>query len=220
MQNRVAMCKRTREVFLRHLTTRLKICYPIHMQITALHSKIAFASLEPLSESHRDGLRIAASSPDIWDHWLFDVKTLGFDAWFDQTLLLQANGTWLPHTVFDPDGNAIGQTCYLDIRPLDRAIEIGGTWYTPNVHATQVNPSCKLMLGDHAFACGAQRLVLKTDALNLRSRAAITKLGATLEGVLRRDKMRSNGTFRDTAWFSILAHEWPAVKAGLLARLT
>lgn len=189
------------------------------MKLSALQARTPFATLQPLEESHREGLRIAASSRDIWKHWLFDVNALGFDGWFDYTIQQQANGEWVPHTVFDSSGQIIGQTCYLDLRLSDRAVEIGGTWYHPSAHATKVNPSCKLMLGDHAFACGAQRLVLKTDALNMRSRAAITKLGAKPEGVFRRDKMRSDGTFRDTAWYSILDDEWPTVKAGLVARL-
>jgi N-acetyltransferase len=189
------------------------------MNLTAITAHTPFASLRPLEESHREGLRKASENPDIWDHWLFDVTSLGFDAWFDYMLGHQAAGTWLPHTVFDATGREIGQTCYLDIRPQDKAVEIGGTWYEPAVHSSKVNPSCKLLLADNAFKNGAQRLTLKTDALNDRSRAAIIKLGAQFEGILRQDRMRSNGTFRDTAWFSILSDEWPEVKTRLVARL-
>jgi N-acetyltransferase len=189
------------------------------MILVPVSAQNAFVSLRPLEEAHRLGLRQAANDPDIWRHWLVDVSTQGFDAWFDYMLAQQAAGAWIPHTVFDADGQAIGQTCYLDIRQTDKGVEIGGTWYHPKAHATKVNPSCKLLLCEHAILAGAHRIALKTDALNARSRAAISKLGATFEGVLRQDKMRSNGTLRDTAYFSILASEWPDVKANLLARL-
>jgi RimJ/RimL family protein N-acetyltransferase len=113
----------------------------------------------------------------------------------------------------------IGQSCYLTIRPRDAGVEIGGTWYVRGAQGATVNPAAKLALLDNAFAQGAERVEFKTDALNAQSRAALTKLGATLEGIHRRHMLRSNGTWRDSAYFSIVREEWPDVRAKLEARL-
>jgi RimJ/RimL family protein N-acetyltransferase len=113
----------------------------------------------------------------------------------------------------------VGQSCYLNPRPRDAGVEIGSTWYAGSAQGTFVNPAAKLLLIGHAFACGAERVELKTDALNARSRAAMLKMGATFEGIHRRHMRRADGTLRDTAWFSVLREEWPEVKAGLEARL-
>ncbi len=117
-------------------------------------------------------------------------------------------------------GAALGSTSYLDIRPEHRGVEIGFTWYAPNVRGTGVNPECKLLLLRHAFeALGCVRVQLKCDARNMHSRAAILKLGATFEGMLRRHMIVVDGFVRDTAMFSILDEEWAGVKARLIERL-
>jgi RimJ/RimL family protein N-acetyltransferase len=116
-------------------------------------------------------------------------------------------------------GKIVGQSCYLNIRPRDAGVEIGSTWYMREAQGGFVNPAAKLLLLGHAFACGVERVELKTDALNDHSRAAILKLGAKFEGVHRRHMRRADGTLRDTAWYSVLREEWPAVKAGLEARV-
>jgi RimJ/RimL family protein N-acetyltransferase len=111
-------------------------------------------------------------------------------------------------------------TGYLEIRPAHRGLEIGRTWIGRAFQGTRVNPESKLLLLRHAFEdLGAARVQLKTDVRNLQSQRAIEKLGAVKEGVLRRYQMRSNGFIRDTMVFSIIAEEWPAVKAGLERRL-
>jgi N-acetyltransferase len=179
----------------------------------------AFVRLEPLIEAHRAPLREAAGDTGTWAHWPRDVIGDGWDATFDWQLDEQTAGRWLLHTVFLPDGRAIGQSCYLALRPEHRGVEIGGTWYAPEARGGAVNPACKHLLLGHAFACGAERVELKTDSENARSRAAMQKMGATFEGVHRHHMRRPNGTWRDTAWFSVLAEEWPRVKAGLEARL-
>src|SRR4051812_11583606 len=118
------------------------------------------------------------------------------------------------------DGRAVGSTSYGDIDLSVGGIEIGWTWYTPALWATAVNPECKLLLLGHAFDdLGAGRVFLKTDALNARSRAAISKLGAAYDGTLRHHRLRSDGSVRDSAYFSVLAAEWPTVRDGLRARL-
>jgi N-acetyltransferase len=179
----------------------------------------AHVRLVPLDEAHRAPLREAAAEPATWAHWPRDVVGDGWDATVDWQLAEQAAGRWLVHTVFIPDGRAVGQSCYLALRPEHHSVEIGGTWYAPDMRGGTVNPACKLLLLGHAFACGAQRVELKTDSENARSRAAMLKMGATFEGIHRRHMRRPNGTWRDTAWFSVLAEEWPRVNAGLEARL-
>ena len=113
----------------------------------------------------------------------------------------------------------VGQSCYLAIRPEHAGVEIGGTWYAPTAQRTAINPAAKLALAGHAFACGAERVEFKTDAFNAQSRAALTKLGATFEGIFRRQMRRPNGTMRDNAYFSIIRDEWPHVRAAIEARL-
>lgn len=117
-------------------------------------------------------------------------------------------------------GAVLGSTSYLDIRPEHRGVEIGFTWYAPAGRGTNVNPECKFLLLRHAFdVLGCVRVQLKCDARNAHSRAAILKLGATFEGVLRRHMVVVDGFVRDTAMFSVVDAEWPRVKAGLVARL-
>lgn len=119
-----------------------------------------------------------------------------------------------------PAGAAVGMTSYLDVAPEDSRGEIGFTVYAPPVWATSVNPECKLLLLDFGFnVLGWHRIQLKTDIRNTRSQAAITKLGAVREGVLRQHMRRPDGSLRDTVMFSIVADEWDAVKGGLEARL-
>ncbi len=118
------------------------------------------------------------------------------------------------------DGVAAGSTSYLDVDLAVGGLEIGGTWYRRDLWATDVNPTCKLLLLEHAFEqLGARRVTLKTDALNTRSCAAIAHLGCAFDGVLRHHRLRPDGSVRDTAYFSLLADEWPAAKAELLIRV-
>ena len=118
------------------------------------------------------------------------------------------------------DNAVIGSTRYLNITPADRRLEIGSTWYVVGAWGTAVNPECKLLLLSHAFeTLGANRVELRTDRLNERSQAAILKLGAIREGVLRRHMKVHGGRMRDTVVFAIISPEWPRVKARLRARL-
>ena len=113
----------------------------------------------------------------------------------------------------------VGTTSYLDVSLPDARLEIGSTAYSPSVWATDVNPECKLLLMSWAFDHGFGRVQLKTDIRNRRSQAAIAKLGATYEGVLRRYQRRTDGTVRDTVMYSVTAEEWPGVRERLRARL-
>lgn len=117
-------------------------------------------------------------------------------------------------------GSVVGTSSYLEVSPRDARLEIGFTTYSPTVWGTVVNPQTKLLLLGHAFDdLGAGRVQLKTDIRNVRSQQAIARLGATYEGVLRRYQRRADGTVRDTVLFSIIAEEWPTVRARLEARL-
>jgi RimJ/RimL family protein N-acetyltransferase len=177
--------------------------------------------LEPLAEEHREGLRFAADDERIWVHTLTNAQGAGFDPWFDGTLAEGAAGTQIPFTVrLLADDRLLGSTSYLDIELKHKRIEIGATWYHPSAWATAVNPECKLLLLAHAFeVLGVNRVALITDARNERSQAAIAKLGAVREGVLRSHKIAQGGRVRDTVVFSIIAAEWPAVREGLWKRL-
>ena len=117
------------------------------------------------------------------------------------------------------DGAVAGTTTLGEFDLLREEAHLGWTAYDPRVWSTVVNPEAKLLLLGLAFDSGFGRVKIQTDALNARSRAAIAKLGATFEGILRRDKPRQNGTWRDTALFSVLAEEWPDVRARLERRI-
>ena len=118
------------------------------------------------------------------------------------------------------DGTLVGTSSLLEAHVENESIHLGSTLYGRRWWGTRVNPEAKLLLLGHCFEdCGYGRVKIQTDALNLRSQAAIARLGARREGVLRRDQRREDGTFRDTVVFGVLIDEWPAVKAGLQARL-
>ena len=178
-----------------------------------------FVALEPLEERHYADLIRAAADPKIWTYIPLDVSK-GFASrlsWFVQEM---AKGTQLTFAVRRlADGAVVGSTSYLAITPHDAKVEIGATWYVAGAQGTAINPEAKLLLLENAFAAGYNRVEFKTDAKNLRSRAAIRKLGANEEGTLRGHMWMPQGYFRDSVYFSILAAEWPLVRAGLETRL-
>ncbi len=178
--------------------------------------------LEPLRPEHAEDLLAAAADPLVW-RWLPEQvpSRADLDRWLEEALRAQASGTEYPFAVVDlRSGRAVGSTRYMDVSAAHRAVEVGWTWYAPQAWGTAVNPEAKLLLLGHAFErWEAIRLYLKTDSLNLRSRAAILKLGARYEGDLRNHRIRPDGSYRHSSYYSILDTEWPAVKAGLLARL-
>ena len=189
------------------------------MQLARKTLQNDFVALVPIDETHREGLRAAAADRAIWKHWVRDSRD--WDAMFEEQLAKEKAGSWIHFTVMDRlNGDRIvGQTCFLEIRAPHDGVEIGGTWYAPSVQGGAVNPASKLLLLSHAFDSGAERVELKTDALNERSRAVIAKLGAHFEGIHRRHMRRGDGSMRDSAYYSIIREEWPAVRAGLEARL-
>ena len=179
-----------------------------------------FVRLEPLEERHRELVRPAAQHPEI-----FTVTTsalgLLFDPYIDNALNRSASGPELAFVVWHKAmDRPVGMTRYLNIEEPHRKLEIGSTWYEPSVWAGAVNPECKLLLMRHAFeALGFNRVEYKTDLRNTRSRAAILKLGAKQEGILRKHMIMADGHVRDSVYFSVIDEEWPAVKAGLERRL-
>lgn len=177
--------------------------------------------LEPLAEEHREVLRAAADDPRIWRHTLVDARGPGFDSWFDQAMVQHVAGRQVPFAVRRiSDQTLIGSSSYLDFMPHHRRLEIGSTWYIPAEWGTRVNPECKLLLLTHAFEIlGMNRVALCTDLLNTRSQAAIEKLGATKEGVLRAHMITQGGRIRDTVTYAIVVGDWPEVKTRLTARL-
>jgi len=177
--------------------------------------------LEALEERHRELLRPVAQDPRIWTATLTHAMGAEFDVWFDATLSEKAAGTRMPFAVARlTDGALLGSSSYLDIALSHKRVEIGATWYHPSVWATKVNPDAKLLLLSHAFdVLGCNRVSLVTDALNHRSQAAIAKLGAQREGVLRSHMVVHDGRIRDTVVSSIVRSEWPGVRDGLLARV-
>jgi RimJ/RimL family protein N-acetyltransferase len=177
--------------------------------------------LEPLGDIHREALRAAcAADPDIWrDLYPYSMAGEHFDLVWDKRFRRERDqGTGMQFAVLT-GGTCIGVTCYGAIDPVNASVQVGGTYYHPDHRGGPVNPAAKRLMIGHAFEAGARRVAFQVDALNLRSRAAMTKLGAVQEGVLRQDRVVWTGRVRDTVVFSILAAEWPAVRAGLDARL-
>jgi RimJ/RimL family protein N-acetyltransferase len=177
--------------------------------------------LEPLSESHEDGLWAAARDPRTW-RWLSVVQPQTrseWSAWFAQALAEAHAGRELPLVTLCHE-EIVGSTRFLALRPEHRSVEIGWTWLHPDAWGTGANVEAKLLQLRHAFETwGCRRVELKTDALNDRSRRALEALGATLEGIHRKHMLVREGESRDSAWYSVVDEEWPAVRAHLEARL-
>jgi RimJ/RimL family protein N-acetyltransferase len=177
--------------------------------------------LEPLSEAHIPALAKVGLDEEIWRYMRYGkVETVEqLTAWVRELLDLQARGTDLPFTVIHlASGAAIGCTRYLNIDPLNRSLEIGGTWYGLDYQGTLVNSECKYLLLKHAFEqLGCVRVWFKTDRRNLHSQRALEKLGAVKEGVLRNHMILPDGYIRDSVMYSLLPEEWSQVKMKLEA---
>jgi N-acetyltransferase len=178
-----------------------------------------FVALEPLEERHHADLIRAAEDPDLWRYIPIDASQ-GWASRLPWLVEENAAGRYITFVVRRLADNAIvGSTSYLAITPADAKVEIGFTWYVAGAQGGAVNPEAKYLLLANAFAANYNRVEFKTDAKNLRSRAALRKLGAKEEGILRGHMWMPQGYFRDSAYFSVLAAEWPEVKAQLEARL-
>lgn len=177
--------------------------------------------LEPLRDEHAPALFEAGRDESIWRYLprpmprtIVDVR-----AWIAEAADAERDGRELPFAIVERSSQrAVGSTRYIDIRRPHRGLEVGWTWLGRAVQRTGVNTECKRLVLEHAFeTLGAERVQLKTDGRNTASQRAIERLGAVREGVLRHHMLTWDGVMRDTVMYSILAHEWPAVKARLSA---
>jgi RimJ/RimL family protein N-acetyltransferase len=191
------------------------------MENLAIRLEGDLVALEPLVEGHAEELWAAAQAPEIW-RWLADLnRRERFEQWLELSLAAQAEGREGVFAVRRrAGGDVVGSSRYLAVRPADRVVEIGWTWFNPVVWRSGVNVETKLLLLGHAFeTLGCVRVELKTDARNERSRAAMEALPAQFEGVMRKHMIVPDVGQRDSAYFSIVDEEWPAVRANLLSRL-
>lgn len=178
-----------------------------------------FVELVPLARDQVDGLRAAARDPTRYRFMRYGPGSTreDVDRLLDFLFQRQADGTDLPFTVrLVADHRIVGMTRYLHIDRANDSVEIGGTWFDPEVWRTPVNTESKLLLFRHAFESErVHRVALQTDLRNERSQAAIARLGARREGILREDTLLPEGTYRSSVHYSVLAPEWPAVRLRL-----
>ena len=178
--------------------------------------------LEPLAREHADGLRAAAADGELWRMWYTAVPhpdALG--EYIDTALRNQEAGLDLPFVVRDGAGEIVGCTRYCHIEQANHRLEIGYTWYAQRVQRSALNTEAKRLLLGHAFdTLKAIAVEFRTDWYNQRSRAAIARLGAKQDGVLRNAFRRPDGSIRDSVVFSIIESEWPTVRTHLDYQLT
>lgn len=172
-------------------------------------------TLRPLERADRETL-LTALAPLAGQFTTAIPTSETIDAWFAVAESQRAAGRQLPFAVLDAEGAVCGSTRFRRMNEKDRRVEIGTTSYAPRVQRTGVNTEAKLLLLTHAFeVLGCQCVQIRTDFLNRRSRAAIERLGAKLDGVLRGHSVMPDGRVRDTVVYSILAHEWRGVRQNL-----
>jgi RimJ/RimL family protein N-acetyltransferase len=176
-------------------------------------------TLLPLSLDHEDGLRAAAADGELWNIRVTSVpepdKTRQY---IQDALAMRDAGHRFAFCVIESaTGKVLGSSSYHDILPAVKRVEIGYTWYAKSVQRSHVNSTCKLLLMTHAFETLDCNVVgWRTDNFNFASQAAIERLGAKKDGVIRGHALRRDGTIRDTVMYSLRAGEWPEVKAHLL----
>ncbi len=174
--------------------------------------------LEPLAPSHLDGIMRAGEDDAIW-RWLpYHLRTQeDFTRWINGALAAQTRGQQMPFATIDvASGEVAGSTSLFFVSPRDRRVEIGGTWLSTKAQRTALNTESKLLLLTYCFeASESMRVELKTDARNDRSRAAIARIGAQYEGIMRKHMQTQGGHNRDSAYFAIVDDEWPQVKTRL-----
>lgn len=194
---------------------------PGRMTLAAVPLENRFVRLDPFTPALEAEVRAALDCDAAsWDIMVGAAYGPHFDGWWRGALTAMEQGTRIAWAVRRAsDGAVVGTTSLYEIKPDYRRCEIGSTFYRPEARGGRVNPSCKRLLLGHAFEAGAVRVEIVTDAINPGSQAAIRKLGARDEGVLRKHKITWKGRIRDTAQFAILDEDWPEVRARLDARL-
>ena len=181
----------------------------------------AFVRLEPLRLDHAADLAALTVGTGItrWFPEPMETRPI-LDRYVAEGVHQAEAGTALPFVIVDPGGPVVGCTRYMNISPENKRVEIGSTFIGAPWQRSAINTAAKLLLLQHGFErLGCIRIELKADARNTKSRNAILRIGAKEEGTLRRHVVCSDGYLRDTVYFSILADEWPTVKARLVARL-
>jgi len=177
--------------------------------------------LVPLRPDHHHDLVEAVRDGELWKLWYTAIPTPeGMAAEIQRRLGLQKASGMLPFAVLNPEGKAVGMTTYMNIDAAHRRVEIGSTWYCTAVQRTPLNTEAKRLLLAHAFeTLDCIAVEFRTHWFNHQSRRGIERLGAKLDGVLRSHQINrhpdANGALRDTCVYSIVAHEWPSVKAHL-----
>ena len=174
-------------------------------------------SLVPLDHAHHDALCAASAEGELWRLWYTSVPSPeGMTAEIDRRLDLRQKGSMLPFTVLDAAGIPVGMTTYMNIDAANRRVEIGSTWYARRVQRSALNTEAKLLLLGHAFeTLDCIAVEFRTHRLNRQSRRAIERLGAQFDGTIRSHIIDARGVLRDTVVYSIIAAEWPPVKANL-----
>lgn len=180
-------------------------------------------TLEALSIKHLSDLQHAVADGELWRLWYTAIPTpLAMRAEIERRLALQAQGSMLPFVIRRNDnGTLCGMTTYMHIDARHRRLEIGSTWLAASAQRSGINTAAKLLLLTHAFdtlQCIA--VEFRTHSMNQQSRAAIARLGAQQDGILRSHQRMADGSLRDSVVFSIIAAEWPPVRAALQAKLT
>jgi len=178
--------------------------------------------LEPLALSHEDGLRAAAADGELWNIRVTSVpKPEETRKYIEDALAMREAGNRFAFAVIEAStGKVLGSTSYHDILPAVKRVEIGYTWYGKSQQRSHVNTTCKLLMMQHAFeTLGCHVVGWRTDNFNFASQAAIERLGARKDGIIRGHALRRDGTIRDTVMYSLRSGEWPEVKAQLLHSL-
>lgn len=178
--------------------------------------------LEPMSLDHLDGIKEAVKDGELWKLWFTHVPSPETAETAIKTALdLRENAGWMPFVVREKaTAKIIGSTRYCNTDEVNHRVEIGYTWYSQSYQRTAVNTECKYLLLSHAFEkLDAIAVEFRTHWHNHKSRAAIARLGAKQDGVLRNHQKSADGIYRDTVVFSIIDHEWPVVKKSLLYKL-
>jgi RimJ/RimL family protein N-acetyltransferase len=162
--------------------------------------------LEPMAEQHRPALKAAcAEDADIWRIYATSYDPDHFDASFDR---IRSRADWRCFSISLGE-RLVGMSCYVGIEPERGVLEIGNTYYVPDMRGTGLNARIKRLMLERAFGCGFRRVEFRVDSRNARSQAAMAKIGGVREGLIREDRITWTGHVRDTILFSILASEWP-----------
>lgn len=192
------------------------------MHLRAIPLDGRYVRLEPVTPELRDELRGAVDcDPEAWEIMSTNGCGEGFDDWWGALEAETARGERVAYAIRRlEDGKVVGTSSYLNMRPVHSGLEIGSTFLHPDARSGPVNPEVKRLMLTHAFEAGAIRVEFMVDVRNARSQAAVLKLGASKEGVLRNHKITWTGHVRDTAVFSITDYDWPGIKQRLDFRLS